>query len=328
MTSETNNADSSLSPAPVAGRKTAFDGIHPSAKLIVLVGLVLCGIAVFSILGIVVSTAFYHLNVFGNPGLFNDLTIPGVIPALKIIQTASALGAFVLPALFFARMSDRKPLSFLNLDVFPKAGWWPLAILTILSAAPLINLLGELNSRMNLPAALSGLQHWMMDKEAEAAKLTAQFLKADGVGELAVNLIIVALLAAIGEELLFRGVLQNQLFRWMKNKHAAIWVTAIVFSAFHMQFFGFLPRMAIGALLGYFYVWSGSLWVSILTHFTNNAFGVIVTYLIQHKAISVELDTVGNSKDDLVYILLSLVLTSVFIVLGWKIRTKREELAV
>jgi membrane protease YdiL (CAAX protease family) len=315
-----NQVNSPLSD-PLPGHQTPFrKDIHPAIRLVVLIGLVLLGGGLFLILGTFAAVLIYHLNIFSNPNLFNDTSVPGVIPALKIIQTASALGVFVLPALFFARMSDRKPLTFLRLTVFPKVGWLLLAMCMMVVAGPLINLMGELNSRMNLPSTLAGVQKWMQVQENDAARLTTAFLKADGISGLVINLIIVALLAAIGEEFLFRGVLQGLLFDWMKNRHVAIWVTAIVFSAFHVQFFGFLPRMALGAMLGYLYVWSGSLWVPVLAHFTNNAFGVIITYLIQHKTISAQAENLGNSKEDLLYVLLSLVLTTVFIVLGWRNR--------
>ncbi len=325
MNPESVNEISSQQRDAASHEETAFHTeVHPAMRIVVLLGLVLLGTAIFSILGIVLAVFLYHLNIIANPNVLSDTSVPGVIPALKIIQTASALGIFVLPALVFARMSAKRPLAFLGLDKIPKPAWIALAVFTMLFAGPLINLMGELNSRMNFPESLAGVQHWMLDKENEAAKLTTEFLKADGPSGLVVNLLIVALLAALGEELFFRGVLQKLLSRWMNSRHLAIWVTAIVFSAIHMQFFGFLPRLAIGALLGYLYVWSGSLWVPILAHFTNNAFAVIVTYLIQHKTISSQAETVGNSKEDLVYILVSLFLTTALIFVSWKFRKKQE----
>ena len=108
----------------------------------------------------------------------------------------------------------------------------------------------------------------------------------DGIGDLVVNLIIVALLAAVGEELLFRGSMQNIFLEWTKNKHAAVWITAVLFSALHAQFYGFLPRMLLGVVLGYLYIWSGSLWLSMLFHFLNNGLAVLFSYLIAKGTIS------------------------------------------
>ena len=89
---------------------------------------------------------------------------------------------------------------------------------------------------------------------------------------------------------MFRGCLQTILLKWMRNKHTAIWITAILFSAFHMEFFGFLPRLLLGALFGYFVAWSGSIWPSVWGHFVNNGTAVIVTYLSQHKLINIDPD--------------------------------------
>jgi hypothetical protein len=85
---------------------------------------------------------------------------------------------------------------------------------------------------------------------------------------------------------MFRGVIQTIFVRWTKNTHAAVWITAILFSAFHMEFFGFLPRLLLGVFFGYFVAWSGSIWTGVWAHFLNNSTVVIITYLFQKKIIS------------------------------------------
>jgi hypothetical protein len=125
-----------------------------------------------------------------------------------------------------------------------------------------------------------------------------------------VNLIIVALLAAVGEELLFRGAMQNIIIEWTKNKHTAVWITAILFSAMHAQFYGFLPRMLLGVVLGYLYIWSGSLWLSMLFHFLNNGLAVLFSYLIGKGTISETAETVGAGDTPVYFVLLSLVVSA------------------
>lgn len=160
-----------------------------------------------------------------------------------------------------------------------------IAIFLVLVASPGINLLSYLNRQIALPECLSGIETWMQQQEEAAAVLTERFLSADSIGVFVVNILLMALLPAVAEELTFRGVLQH-LFTprtGIRTPHIAIWATAIIFSAIHCQFYGFIPRMLLGAVFGYALVWSGSLWLPILMHFTNNALAVIV-YFIAHKA--------------------------------------------
>ena len=108
---------------------------------------------------------------------------------------------------------------------------------------------------------------------------------------------MVAVLPAIGEELLFRGIVQRMFVRITKNIHWGIWISAILFSAMHMQFYGFIPRMLLGALFGYLLVWSGSMWLPILGHFLNNGIAVVATFLIHNKQLSPEVETYGSTSD-------------------------------
>jgi len=146
--------------------------------------------------------------------------------------------------------------------------------------------LSNLNQKMILPHFLS----WMRDKEDQAQKLTDAVLQMNTVWDMIMDLVLIGLLTAIAEEFMFRGCLQTIFKRWTKNTHAAIWITAILFSAFHMQFFGFLPRLMLGVLFGYFVAWSGSVWTSVWAHFLNNATAVVATYLFQHKMIKTDPD--------------------------------------
>ena len=90
---------------------------------------------------------------------------------------------------------------------------------------------------------------------------------------------MVAMIPAIGEELLFRGVLQKQLIKGLGNAHVAIILTAVIFSAFHLQFLGFFSRALLGMLFGYLYYWSKNMWYPILTHFTNNGLALLLAII-------------------------------------------------
>lgn len=206
--------------------------------------------------------------------------------SLKWLQLLQTCGTFLLPPLLCAWLwSDgHKPFTWLHLNHGIRWQVALLAIATMVCAIPGINLLADLNSRIVLPECCAGLEQWMRQMEDTAAQLTERFLQADTVGTMLINVGLLALLPALAEELSFRGTLQQILesreSRVESRKiHLAIWLTAIVFSAIHMQFFGFIPRMLMGAMFGYVFVWTGSLWAPILMHFTNNGIAVVAYYL-------------------------------------------------
>jgi hypothetical protein len=148
----------------------------------------------------------------------------------------------------------------------------------------------EWNTNIQLPEFMSGFERWAKQLEESMAETTKLFTTFSSFSGFVLAFIVVAILPGIGEELLFRGLLQNGLHRWTKNTHVAIWVSAFLFSAIHMQFYGLFPRMALGALFGYLYVWSGNLWYPIIAHITNNGLSLIVAYLYQLEIIEVNPD--------------------------------------
>jgi uncharacterized protein len=156
-------------------------------------------------------------------------------------------------------------------------------VVLVIAFIPFNDLIIQWNNTLNLPKFLQPVEQWMRDKEDSLRELTQLLTGFQGLNQLALGLLVIAVIPAVGEELLFRGLLQNKLLAVTRNVHVSIWLAAMVFSAIHVQFFGFFPRMLLGALFGYLYVWSGNLWVSILAHFVNNGFTLIMMYLYQQK---------------------------------------------
>jgi hypothetical protein len=126
---------------------------------------------------------------------------------------------------------------------------------------------------------------------------------------------MIAFLPAIGEELLFRGVIQRIFTSWTRNQHWGIWISAILFSALHMQFYGFIPRVFLGVLFGYLLVWSGSIWLPIIAHFINNAVAVVAMYLIDKGLLSQEIEEIGTTSDSYYMAAVSLLLIVVFMLM-------------
>ena len=241
---------------------------------------------------------------------------PLSVTSLKWIQLFQSAAMFLLPPLCMAYLWAKAPMQWLQVDKLQSFKVSSMAILLMLVALPAINLLADINQQMALPSFLEPLEAWMKTQEETAKQLTEQFLSVTTYSGLIINILLMALLPAVAEELTFRGVLQKLFqgsnisdFHTVKVPHIAIWVTAILFSAIHMQFYGFLPRMLMGALFGYMLVWTGSLWVPILMHFTNNAMAVILYFVATRAGWDMEkVDAIGTG-DTLWLGIVSIVLT-------------------
>ncbi|MEE0952200.1 MAG: CPBP family intramembrane glutamic endopeptidase [Paludibacteraceae bacterium] len=215
--------------------------------------------------------------------------------SLKWLQCIQTLSLFLLPALLCAWWwdDDHRPFRWLRMDKMISWRVVGLAALVMVCAIPGINLLADLNNRIVLPECLSSLEQFFRQMEEEAALLTERFMQADDIWMMFINMGLMAVLPALAEEMSFRGVLQQLLGG---RTHVAIWLTAVIFSAIHMQFYGFIPRMLMGALFGYVFVWTGSLWVPIVMHFVNNGMAVLVYYILSNKGVSIDTnyaDTLG-----------------------------------
>ena len=218
--------------------------------------------------------------------------------SLKWLQLFQLLSMLALPPILGAWIwtADHQPFRWLRLDVGMTWQVALLAILVMVCAIPGINLLADLNGKVVLPKSLDFIELFLRQQEDAAAALTQRFLQADNFGGLLLNIGLMALLPALAEELTFRGTMMQILHHTPSkaNAHMAVWIAAIIFSAVHMQFYGFIPRMLLGAMFGYAFLWTGCLWVPILMHFTNNAIAVLSYYLFD------EIGQNGQSLADMV----------------------------
>ncbi|MEY3342546.1 MAG: hypothetical protein RL090_230 [Bacteroidota bacterium] len=238
---------------------------------------------------------------------------PGHVNAYKLlVLLGTGLGAFLIPALVAAFLLFEDPWGNLGLRKSnSNTTTYILGAVAVLMSLPLINLLVLLNEQMQLPGFLEPVEQWMMDSEKQLKVLTEAMLNMASWSDLAVNLFIIAVVPAVAEELLFRGLLQKLFLELTKNKHWAIWISAILFSAIHMQFYGFIPRMLLGAMFGYLFVWTGNIWIPILAHFLNNGFAVLASYLFPSGKENVfDENTIGQSASDWWLLLLSAGLVS------------------
>lgn len=194
---------------------------------------------------------------------------------LRLVQFGSSAGTFLLPSLALAWLCSKHPRGYLWIGNMPDGSILGLTLLTMLLFIPFINFTAVLNKEMILPEFMAPFENWMKAQEEPAEQLAMLLLSGNGILTLIANLLVIGVTAAVTEEFLFRGALQRIIGKWTANRHIVIWSAAVVFSAFHLQFYGFVPRMLLGAYFGYLLYWSKNIWLPVFAHFTNNTFAVI-----------------------------------------------------
>lgn len=230
----------------------------------------------FMFIGSAVATVL-GIFAFGIPmnSLQEIITNPTeeYVSALMWMNNLSQIFTFIFPVILFILFFGKDSINGLMLR--PTSAVFILAAVAfILLANGVIDISSQLNKWL-IPDG-SSIEAWAKPMEEAAAKLTEAMLNAKGVGAMIVAFISIAVIPAVCEELAFRGVMQPLIAKSTRNIHIAVWATAIAFSVFHFQFYGLLPRIVLGALLGYLVVWTGSVWPAILAHFANNATAFIM----------------------------------------------------
>ena len=216
------------------------------------------------------------------------------IVVMKWLQLVQTVFTFVLPAFLLAHFVGQG-VSYLKFTPIRSPFIWFAVILLMPLALPAVNWLKSLNDLVVLPHFMSGIELWMQQMENQSEVLTDKFLSVSSYSGLALNLLVMAAIPALGEELFFRGILQTVLGEKL-NRHLAVWITAFIFSAIHLQFYGFLPRFCLGAALGYLFLFSGSIWASIVAHFINNALAVLLFFLTFNGYLTFDMDALGTQN--------------------------------
>jgi uncharacterized protein len=288
------------------------------AKLMFAGFIVIACFLITLVLGLLLAMPLFSMGFMEMLDSLSNIAHPRYPDLLRYFQIIQSIGLFVIPSLLLAWFYGGDVIKYLQLH---KGISWQTALLTaviMLSAVPVVNLMAHFNAGISLPESFSALEEWMKRTEESAKNITELFLRADNTAALLFNLLLIAVIPAVGEELLFRGVVQRLFSEWTRNRHLGIWIAAIIFSALHMQFYGFLPRTMLGVLFGYMLIWSGRMWVPITAHFVNNAAAVLVYYFIQKNQISRSVETIGSDPKDWIYAALSLVFFLIFIILFYQ----------
>lgn len=287
-----------------------FNGKNLFVQCIFLLLFILGGASIFSAFGALTGLAFFSADSTG---------------FLRWTQFWGSLGGFFVPALLFSYCYNKQWFSYnFGNQTAPHNFFFIITILSIF-IIPAVSLLGYWNGLMELPEALAGIERWMQEMEEENGAIIEQLMGDSRISIFFANLIVMALVPALGEEFLFRGTIQPICKRIFKNDHTAIWITAFIFSAIHLQFYGFIPRLLLGAYLGYLLYWSRSIWVPVCAHFLHNGITTAVVFVSNRKGINIDESNPMDMPGSLPIMIISFIVITIGIYFLWKNRVLEKK---
>ncbi len=244
------------------------------ALFIILISYFLITFCTILIVIPVYSISFKELNLLLSEGLSEaDLSI------LQLFQISQTIGLFIVPAILLNYLLFKKGEGFISISTSAQSSYIGLIVLiTLISSMPAIQFLLEWNSSLKFPEWLSLFENKLQQMESERNELTIRMTENMNISAYLLNLFMIAILPAIGEEFLFRGVIQKVLLQWTRKSHLSIFIAAVIFSGIHLQFYGFLPRLVLGIYFGYLFFWSKNVWLAVWAHFLNNAIAVSLIF--------------------------------------------------
>ncbi|MBO7288305.1 MAG: CPBP family intramembrane metalloprotease [Bacteroidales bacterium] len=276
-------------------------------RIFLLMALIIIGL----IFGTVVGFAYIFITK-SNP---NDLN------ALRFMQISSQIFTFVFPPIAYAFLVKDEPAKALGLKT-SDISWFLIGTAMIFLIMPLNSVFAEWNASLTLPESMSKIEYMMKQLQESATEITEKMLNVNNIGGLIINMIMIAGLAALGEELLFRSIIQTSLIKICKNAHIGILIASAIFSFIHFEFYGFVPRLILGMLLGYMFYFSGSIWIPMLMHFLNNGTVVLIYFLNNKGIINVDVDTFGQTS--IPVLIVSIVVMIVLFIFSIKYSKKNE----
>ena len=247
-------------------------------QLIVLVLFMIGGMLVFSSLGTLLVMLLYH-----TPKM---LEAADPVTAIRITQTLTTIGTFLVPSLLFAYCQNRQWFDYNAANRRPKQPMVNMVLILSVTLLPVVGALSAFNQ--NIMPQEGSVAEFMRDMEEAANQILELVTSQHSSWDLIANILVFAVLAGICEEFFFQGALQPLLMNWTRNPHVGILLTALIFSALHFQFYGFIPRFLLGVYLGYLFYWSRSLWLPILAHVLHNALSIMVDYTLQARGLDTD----------------------------------------
>jgi membrane protease YdiL (CAAX protease family) len=289
-----NSQKRSMTVSPVPSKPPLF------SLFLILVMVFFGFVVVGPFIGLIAASFIYEGSILD--AMVSPSKHPEIKNALLVMQgIAAVIGLLVIPWVYLVTVDKKNPSL-----LFKGESNWPLIIgvtaFAVITLSLAISPIVDWNAHIQFPDWAAGFGRWARESEDLAAELIKLFTSGLTPVSFTFIFLIVAIVPAIGEEFVFRGMIQKELYRAVSSPHLAIWLAAVIFSAIHFQFFGFVPRVLIGAFLGYLYYWSGNLWVPIIGHFFNNGLQLVGLYLYQKGIITFNIESTDTAPWPLVAI--------------------------
>lgn len=308
--------------------KELFANSSPITRLVFTLFIILTSYLLISILTMLIAISAYSITFEELNLILKDGLIEADLPMLRLFQISQTIGLFIVPAILlnyfifksddsFITTSGKRSISYITLIVF----------ITLLSSMPLIQMLINWNESLEIHSSMTFLEDKLQQMEIERTQLTQRMTEGMSLADFLFNLFMIALLPAIGEEFLFRGVVQNLLHQWTRKSHLSIVIAAMIFSGIHLQFYGFIPRLILGVYFGYLFYWSRNIWLAVWAHLLNNALAISFLYLITFER-NQRFRFIENLSDTgVIEIVLSILITTLLVLITYKyfIRIAKNE---
>jgi uncharacterized protein len=288
---------------------------HPEKPLLGVAGVLLRSFGIYAVgaaltilfARFVLKTDFSDLNSFlaGPADKDQKQTL------LQLLQGFSHFMQFILLPLLYIMFYNKSLFSIFFPDLRKSVVFTIMGFFMFFTFLPVLQYLAQFNQSIDLPASMDLLEKKIMAMEEVGKKGTLFLIEYDSRQEFLICMLVIAVLPAVGEELFFRGIIQNELQYITRNPHVAIWFAAFIFSFFHFQFYGFIPRLLLGVFFGYMYFWSGNILIPMLLHFANNAGTLILMHRFGHKFE--ELERANVQKTPAMFLVVSIGLTAVMV---------------
>ncbi len=302
-------------------KRAILTNFSPFNKLFFTSMLVICSLLIFFLFSALMAIPLFGVNIFSAPEILRDFTDEKALLVNKYFQIIQSIGLFIVPAMIASYLFNSKSSEYLGISKKPDLFSLIVAGIVMIVSIPLVNWLLQINEMLTLPETMHSIEEWIRSAEEERIEISEAFLEVSTFSGFLINLLMFGVIAAIGEELLFRGLVLRLLHEWFRNAHVAVILSALLFAVLHLQFFSLLPRIGLGVLMGYLYVWTRSIWVPILVHFVNNASAVVVFYLVNIGYLKLDVESFGTT--DNVYFLIISTIAVTFLVASIYFREKK-----